>query len=78
MRNITFSADERLIEIAREKAKARNTTLNAEFCKWIQQYANAEIECQQRLKAYHDLMRELSAVSTGGRKFSREEMQERR
>ena len=78
MRNITLSADEHLIEIARDKARAKKTTLNAEFRKWILQYANTDTESQQRLKAYRELMQELSAVSTGGRKFSREEMNERR
>lgn len=78
MRNITLSADEQLIEIARDKARAKKTTLNAEFRKWIQQYANTNTESQQRLKAYRELMQELSTVSTGGRKFSREEMNERR
>nr|CAA6830532.1 MAG: Unknown protein [uncultured Thiotrichaceae bacterium] len=78
MRNITLSADEQLIEIARDKARAKKTTLNAEFRKWIRQYANTDTENQQRVQAYQDLMKELSTVSTGGRKFSREEMNERR
>ncbi len=39
-RNITFSAYEELIEKARKKAEAGHTTLNEEFRKWINRYAN--------------------------------------
>ncbi len=37
MKNITFSADERLIEAAREQAAADNTTLNEQFRQWLMQ-----------------------------------------
>ncbi|MDQ5768032.1 hypothetical protein [Thiothrix subterranea] len=78
MRNVTLSADEHLIEVAREKARQRKTTLNAEFRKWLQQYANTRSEAQRRVQAYRELMQELSVVSSGGRKFSRDDMNERR
>lgn len=78
MRNITLSADEQLIEIAREKAREKKTTLNAEFRKWLQRYANTEESTQQRINAYKKLMSELRSVSTSGLKFSRDEMNERR
>jgi hypothetical protein len=52
--------------------------LNAEFRKWLQQYANTRSEAQRRVQAYRELMQDLSAVSSGGRKFSRDEMNERR
>jgi predicted patatin/cPLA2 family phospholipase len=78
MRNITLSADEQLIESARQKAQAQKTTLNAEFRKWLRQYTNTENEGRQRVQAYRQLMQGLSGVSTGGRKFSRDEMNERR
>ena len=78
MRNITLSADEQLIEIAREKARAKKTTLNAEFRKWIQQYANTDTENRERIKAYRSLMAEMPSADSGSRKFSRDEMNERR
>ncbi|EIJ32912.1 hypothetical protein [Thiothrix nivea] len=78
MRNITLSADGYLIESAREKARAQKTTLNAEFRKWLRQYTDTESEGRQRVQAYRQLMQDLSGVSTGGRKFSRDEMNERR
>lgn len=37
MKNITLSADEHLIEWARQKAASENTTLNAEFRQWLAQ-----------------------------------------
>lgn len=78
MRNITLSANEHLIETAREKARERKTTLNAEFRKWLQRYANTEQSTQQRINTYKQLMEDLSAVSTAGRHFTRDEMNERR
>ncbi|MEZ5538244.1 MAG: hypothetical protein R3F02_21765 [Thiolinea sp.] len=78
MRNITLSADEQLIELAREKARAKKTTLNAEFRKWIQQYTNTDTENRERIKAYRNLMAEMSSVNSGSRRFSRDEMNERR
>lgn len=77
MRNITLSAESSLIEAAREKASNKKTSLNMEFRRWLQQYANTEAQAKQRVQAYRELMDELSSVSTGGRKFSRDEMNER-
>lgn len=37
MKNITFSADEDLIERARSVARAQQTTLNAVFRQWLAQ-----------------------------------------
>jgi hypothetical protein len=39
MKDITFSADESLIERARLVARARHTTLNAAFRGWLEQYS---------------------------------------
>jgi len=73
MRNITLSADERLIETARRKALQEHTTLNAEFRRWLEAY----VASQKRGKAYRHLMEELAGVSSGGKVFSRAEMNER-
>ncbi|MEZ5451260.1 MAG: hypothetical protein R3E93_00360 [Thiothrix sp.] len=78
MRNITLSADDDLIERAREKARQKKTTLNNEFRKWLRQYTSNRSEAQRRVQAYRELMQDLSGVSSGGRKFSRDEMNERR
>lgn len=72
MKNITFSADEKLIEKARLKATKENTTLNQRFRDWLSSYAK-----QSDVGAnYEKLMKELDYVNSGG-KFTRDEMNER-
>ena len=39
MKNITLSADEKLIEAARECARTEHTTLNEQFRRWLEDYA---------------------------------------
>lgn len=73
MRNITFSADEHLIEAARAQARARNTTLNEEFRRWLEDYAQRE----ERIRRYEETVRELQGKLRIGRKLSREERNER-
>lgn len=74
VKNITLSADENLIEAARKKARAANRTLNEEFRSWLEQYA-AGSDRATEAKAVID--RIASYARTGGRKFSRDEMNER-
>ena len=38
MKNITFSADERIIDKARQHARQKNTTLNDAFRVWLAEY----------------------------------------
>ena len=73
MRNITLSADEHLIERARQTAQAQHKTLNAVFREWLEQYTaqNGDVE------EYDRLMRRLRGNVVAGRKFTREEMNER-
>jgi hypothetical protein len=73
MKSITFTADERLIEAAREQAAAENTSLNEQFRRWLEQYARK----RQAARAMETVTRLQAKYSTGGRKFSREEMNER-
>jgi len=75
VRKITLSADEKLIDAAREKARRRRTTLNAEFRAWLEQYAPSR-HGERRIEDYRRLMEELAEVSSGGRS-SREEMNDR-
>ncbi len=73
MKNITLSADEALIEAARAQARADNTTLNEQFRRWLAGYARKE-----RMARYDAVMKELRGkIDTGGRKFTRDEMNER-
>lgn len=72
-RNITFTADEHLIEEAREAARAEGTTLNEQFRLWLEQYARKRRV--QRAMGTVDRLR--GYVRTDGRKFTRDEMNER-
>ena len=73
MRNITFSADENLIQAGRRRAQAENSTLNEQFRLWLESYARRE----QQAKGAAFVMRELQGKLHVGRKLTREEMNER-
>jgi len=72
MQNITLSADEALIASARQRAAAENTTLNAQFRLWLESYAR-----QSRLQRFDETMAGLQGKLQLGRKFTRDEMNER-
>jgi hypothetical protein len=71
-KNITFSAEEELINRARRRAKTNNTTLNDEFRRWLNEYVSRP----QAGKVYKELMEQLDYVKPG-RTFTREDMNER-
>ena len=73
MKNITLSAPAELIEQARSKAADKGTTLNNEFRLWLQTQTSSG---KERAKQYKQLMKRLTHVDAG-RKFTREEMNER-
>ena len=73
MKNITLSADEHLIELARAEARARKTTLNALFRQWLAEIANRD---EARKKA-DEVINNLSKHLTFDRKFTRDELNER-
>ena len=75
MKNITLSADEGLIAEARRIAATRSTTLNAEFRLWLQDYVGRKRQAEKAMETIHELQK---YIKTGGRKFTREEMNERR
>ena len=72
MKNITFSADEHLIEQARDKARSQRTTLNKAFREWLVQFTSKP-SCAEEISA---LMNRLKYVEAG-RHFSRNELNER-
>ena len=74
MKNITLSADDYLIEAARQRASAERTTLNEQFRIWLKSYASPRSSAEEAMA----LISELSGRnSTQGRSFSRDEMNER-
>ena len=73
MKNITLSADENLIEAARQRAVAEHTTLNEQFRIWLAEYARK----QEQLRRYDKTIKELRGKLKVGRKLTRDEMNER-
>jgi hypothetical protein len=73
MKNITLSADEALIEAARERARAEHTTLNEQFRQWLASYAHT----RQRMDRYEEVMSTVRGRLKVGRKLTRDEMNER-
>jgi hypothetical protein len=73
VKNITLSADEHLIEQAREVARAQHTTLNAAFREWLEQYSGRA----RWLQEYDALMERTKKYIKVDRKYTREEMNER-
>lgn len=72
LRNITLSADEKVIERARERARAERSTLNEQFRRWLERYAAQNSQAE----TYDGLMRRLGHARTG-RRFTRDEANER-
>ncbi len=72
LKNITFSADETLIREARRQAALRNTTLNELFREWLERLVAQEDAARQ----YQEFMERIGLRFD--RKFTREEMNERR
>lgn len=73
-RNITFSADEALIEAAREAARAENSTLNEQFRLWLESYARR----RQAEQATEVMERIRKNYRMTGPKATRDEMNARR
>jgi hypothetical protein len=72
MRNVTLSAEEDLIDAARERALSEKTTLNEAFRRWLASYAQAH-----KARQVDDTLAALRGRLTVGRKLTREEMNER-
>jgi hypothetical protein len=72
VKNITFSADENLIEQARKVAADQHTTLNAAFREWLEQYSG-----RLRWLEEYDALMERTKYFKVDRKYTRDEMNER-
>jgi hypothetical protein len=75
MKNITLSADERLIEAARQRAREEHTTLNEVFRRWLTEYTQRKEQAERAMAVIRDIQR---YASSGGHKFTRDEMNDRR
>ena len=74
MKNVTFSAEDVLIEAARNKARDAHRTLNDEFRAWLEDYVGRG-ERAARATAFIEQVSHYA--STEGRRFSRDEMNAR-
>ena len=72
MKNITLSAEDKKIELAREVAREENRTLNDAFREWLDWYGSRRVTRQQ-IEALYERLKYVNA----GRKFTRDEMNER-
>ena len=73
MKNITLSAEEPLIEAARNRARAEQSTLNEQFRLWLTQYTPQA----QRIDQFDETVAHLRGSLVLGRSFSRDEMNTR-
>lgn len=74
MKNITLSADEKLIEAARARAVAEQSTLNDQFRRWLRDYAAND---ERRERALTEL-RQMRGTLPAAFKFDRDEANARR
>ena len=73
MKNITLSADEKLIEAAHARARDEHTTLDELFRHWLAEYVSRH----ERLQHYDQVVGALRGKVRVGRKLTRDEMHER-
>ena len=72
LKNITLSAEEKLIEDARKKARENNTTLNGLFRQWLVGYVmNAALT-----RELDDFL-VIAGYASSERKYNRDELNER-
>lgn len=73
MQNITLSADEQTIEAAKRVAADEHTTLNEQFCLWLESYAKKKYKLQQ----FDETLQLLDGKLKVGKKLTREQMNAR-
>ena len=73
MKDITLSADEKIIDAAQRLAISENTTLDEQFQSWLAWYAEPQLRIDQAMKTLDEFKGKLYI----GRKLTREEMNER-
>ena len=75
MKNITLSADEHLLEAAHKYAAVENTTLNAKFQQWLEDYTQRQQRADKAVACIEEMRRKYPPCD---RKFTRDEMNERK
>ena len=72
LKNITLSADDILIQKARERARKEHITLNELFRKWLKKYVNTEDP-----EVYYNEIMDKLHYALSGKKFTKDELNER-
>lgn len=73
MKNITLSADDQLIERARELARSQKRTLNDAFREWLVQFTQQS----GKVEEYDALMARLRRTVRSNGPYTRDQMNER-
>jgi hypothetical protein len=73
MKNITLSADERLIEEARERARQEHTTLNEQFRRWLESYVGRRERAERAMRTIEEVRKTVRLRGP----FTRDELNER-
>lgn len=73
MTNVTINLTDKLLEEARQQAMADNTSLNAVVKEFLERY----VARQHSLDEFNRVSEEVMQYARAGRKFSRQEMNER-
>ena len=74
MKNITLTVKGSLLEAARRRAAAEGTTLDALFRRWLAEYVERGRQADRAMAAIRELR---ETIGTAGRRFTRDEMNER-
>ena len=77
MKNITLSADDGLIDAARQQARSEHTTLNHQFRLWLAEYVQRHQRVAVAMSTISELQGALIGDGTTKRKLTRDEMNER-
>ncbi|MDX9800532.1 MAG: DUF6364 family protein [Spirochaetia bacterium] len=73
MKNITFSIDERLLKLAKEKASQEQKSLNQLFRNWLEEWTDQN----RQVESYDKIMKSLTDRFDSGTHLSRDELNER-
>jgi hypothetical protein len=73
LKNVTLSADEKLIALAREKAREEHTTLNDQFRRWLEEYVGRDDRAERAMATIRDLQKRIRLQGP----FPREALDER-
>lgn len=88
MRHIVLKADGNLIKAANQRAASEQTTLDEQFQLWLEEYTEGvevvhdpeegKKQAERAMQAIQEIQEEIRAKGVKVRKYTREEMNERR